>query len=293
MACPGFPRMIENTGFCHGWVVQPDFHGHRVGHIYPDGSSDPGVIHDMSFRGLCQICIVVLIGGLAAVLMPRLISQTAAPASQTAEQAATLVKVTALRDSFVGHVRAAGFTCRIAAPSVQVQPVASFGDYDDATNTVATTDWSLLPPEQRAMFSGMAGPGADEAAAHAMFEDMMHRWMLVHEFAHWWQACRGQMKVTSDRPAFKVGLEADRITLAYWRDVDPTLVAKVTAVTQGVLDHVPNPVPAGENYESYFNKNYETIPPPIRPWFASHMVQTAMAEKPAPTFAQTLNLPMK
>ena len=222
-----------------------------------------------------------------------MMAQTSSPASPSADQAATLVKVTALRDSFIDHVHAAGFTCPIAAPAVQVRDVASFGDYDEATNTVATTDWSLLPPERRAMFFGMVGPGADEAAAHAMFEDTMHRWMLIHEFAHWWQACRGQMNVTSDRPAFTVGLEADRITLAYWRDVDPLLVAKVAAVTQGMLDHVPSPVPAGQSYESYFNQNYKTIPPPLRPWFASHMVLTAMAEKPPPTFAQTLKLSTK
>jgi len=67
----------------------------------------------------------------------------------------------------------------------------------------------------------------------------------------------------------------------------------MAAVTQGMRDHMPSPVPAGETYESYFDKNYETLPPQVHPWFAAHMILAAMAEKPVPTFAQTLQLSTK
>jgi hypothetical protein len=219
-----------------------------------------------------------------------LLAQSPSPLSQESERSATLARIISLRDNFVARVHASAPTCTIAAPKMEVRDVPSFGDYDDATNTISTTDWTLLPQERKAVFFQMGGPGADEAAVHTTFETTMHRWMLVHELAHWWQACNGKMNFTTNRPPFQVGLEADRITLAYWRQADPQLPTVVAAVVQGMIEQMPSPVPSGASYEDYFNKNYKTLPPNVHPWFAAHMILAACAEKPAPTFDQTLAL---
>ena len=60
-------------------------------------------------------------------------------------------------------------------------------------------------------------------------------------------------------------------------------------VFEQVLSHAPNPVPAGQDVETYFDANYETLgPSPAYPWFQSRMCVTVMDEKPMPTFAQAL-----
>lgn len=167
--------------------------------------------------------------------------------------------------------------------------MTSFGAYDADTNTVATTDWSLLSSGQKATFFQMAGPAANEDSAHAAFEDTMHRSMLVHELAHWWEACH---KGNRQAPLalFQQGVEADRISVAYWRETSPALPAKVAAIAQGLIDHAPNPVPEGQSVQEYFNRNYETIAPSIRPWFGAQLYLAAYREAPHPSLADTLAL---
>ena len=60
-------------------------------------------------------------------------------------------------------------------------------------------------------------------------------------------------------------------------------------VFQGVVAHMPNPVPTGQQVETYFNQNYQTLSPsPAYPWFQSRMNAAAYQETPAPTFASVL-----
>jgi hypothetical protein len=125
-----------------------------------------------------------------------------------------------------------------------------------------------------------------------VFEQAAHGWILVHELGHWWQACRS---VSSSSGPYQVEFGADRISLAYWREVDPAIVATMMPIFQSVLANAPNQVPAGEKVEAYFDKHYQELgPSPAYPWFQSHMNVSAYEEKPAPTFAQTLfSLPGK
>jgi hypothetical protein len=82
---------------------------------------------------------------------------------------------------------------------------------------------------------------------------------------------------------------ANRIALAYWRTVDPTIMDAMMPAFESVLAHAPNPVPAGQNLEAYFNANYQELGPgPAYPWFQSHLVDAAAEEKPAPSFASVL-----
>jgi hypothetical protein len=208
------------------------------------------------------------------------------PVDPKAERDATLVKVTALRDKFIERIHSAGLTCPIPPPTIVVDHIPSFGNYQDETNTLHTSDWFLLNDEERALFFHLAGPGSDEAAAHANFENGVHRWVFSHELGHWWQACR---KAIKDRPPYEVEFGANRIALAYWRETSPVFAEKLTAMFQGLLTNLPDPVPPGKAVEKYFNDNYEKLgPTPSYRWFQSRMIVTASEEQPPPSFAQVL-----
>ena len=214
-------------------------------------------------------------------------AQTASSGAHDAEVNATLAKATAVRDAFVARLHVNGFSCPIPVPTILVEGVPSLGQYDDKTNIIRTSDWTLLNPQERAFFFQLAGPGAKEADVRAMFDKAAHGWIFIHELGHWWQACRNV--TTSNIGPYQVEYGADRISLAYWREEDPAIVATMMPIFQSVVDHARNPVPVGEGVEAYFNKHYQELgPSPAYPWFQSRMNIAAYEEKPAPTFAQSL-----
>jgi hypothetical protein len=238
----------------------------------------------IAFANSTCLALLVLLG---ATFVSMQVSAQAQPAgAHSAEVAATLTHATAVRDAFVARIHAQGFSCPLPVPTILVEDVPSFGQYDEKTNIIRTSDWTLLNPEERAFFFQLAGPGAKEADVRAKFEQGTHGWIFIHELGHWWQACRS---VSSTSGPYQVELGADRISLAYWREVDPAIVDTMIPIFKNVLAHAPNPVPAGEDVEPYFNKHYEQLgPSPAYPWFQSRMNVAAYEEKPSPSFAQTL-----
>src|ERR1700727_1709218 len=150
---------------------------------------------------------------------------------------------------------------------------------------VATALFAQAPASQT-QERELAATLAKATAVRAKFEQGTHGWIFIHELGHWWQACRN---VSFNRDHYQVEYGADRISLAYWREVDPNVVGTMMPIFQNVLANAPNPVPAGEDVETYFNKHYEELgPSPAYPWFQSRMNVAAYEEEPAPTFAQTL-----
>ena len=209
------------------------------------------------------------------------------------DTAATLAEVTATRDAFIARIHALGLKCPLAAPRIAVEDVPSYGQYNDVSNTLRTSDWSLLSPQEMGFAHRIAPPGADEATVRATFQDVAHRWIFIHEMGHWWQACQ-KADVGSGRQPYAIEYEADRIAMAYWNGVDPGLPAKMVVIAQSVIDHAPNPVPTGQAVEGYFNANYQTLgPTPAYPWFQAQMIVTSGKEMPKPTFARALEVGRK
>ena len=199
---------------------------------------------------------------------------------------AAIAELTALRDAYTSRIKADDFTCRIPAPTIVVDSTPSFGNYDDATNILHTAGWTKLSAEQHALFVELAGPNADEAAAHAAFEQIAHRWIFVHELGHWWQACR---HANAKHSNYQIEYGANRIAIAYWREADPGFAGQMMQLFHDFLDHVPSPVPQGQATEPYFNSHYEQLgPTPAYRWFQARMIVDAGDEKPAPTFAKAL-----
>ena len=199
----------------------------------------------------------------------------------------TRAKMTALRDAFVQSVKDAGFTCSIAVPPVLVEDVPSFGSYDDETNTLRTSAWSLLKPEESQMFYHFMGPNATEEIARKEFEDGVHHWVIVHELGHWFQACRGITEKTAKPYAIEFG--ADRIAAAYWNEHDRGVIAHQRPVFEAILHNFPNPVPEGASVEPFFNDHYQELgPTPGYLWFQSRMCLAAFDEKPTPSLKRVL-----
>ena len=242
--------------------------------------------HRHSRRSSSPLSVVLFASIYCMVVATALFAQAPASQAQEKEQAATLAKATAVRDAFVAHIHADGFSCPIPVPTILVEDVPSFGQYDNKTNVIRTSDWTLLNAQERAFFFQLAGPGAKETDVRTTFDKAAHGWIFIHELGHWWQACRN---ANSNSGPYQVEYGADRISLAYWREADPSVVVTMMPIFRSVLDHAPNPVPAGEDVEAYFNKHYQELgPSPAYPWFQSRMNVAAYEEKPAPTLAQSL-----
>ena len=122
------------------------------------------------------------------------------PSPDPATEAATKAKLTALRDAFVGEAKSSGPACTLSTPGIEITDVPSFGNYDPQTNTLRISAWGLLSADQKKLFFHLAGPNADDEAAHRVFDHGTYGWVFVHELGHWWQACM-VTDVSAENPA--------------------------------------------------------------------------------------------
>ena len=216
-------------------------------------------------------------------------SQIAQPGSaiDKLEDQRTMAQLTELRDGFVKQIVTEGFSCPIKPPVIVLRQTPSFGNYDEDSNTVFTSAWHQLSPEEQGFFAHIAGPGADAKAVRTGFEGAAHRWIFIHELGHWWQNCK-KVDRTSDH--YQQEYEANRIAAAYWRKADPAFLARIVGVFHAVYEAGPNPVPEGVDPVKFFNDNYGEALAKTNayPWFQSKMNVGVDAEKPAPTFARAL-----
>jgi len=201
--------------------------------------------------------------------------------------AASKTQAVAMRDAFVTAISAAGFKCAVSPPMVIVKDVFSYGSYDEQTNTLTVSAWSLLSEAAKSRFYRVVGPGATEEAAQTEFETGVYHWVLVHEMAHWWQACQ---RVTNEKQPYAFEYGANRIAAAYWREHDPSVIAHQRGIFKYVLDRVPSPVAAGGSPEAFFDDHYpdKFKSGPEYTWFQAGMCLKVFDETPAPSFAQAL-----
>jgi hypothetical protein len=64
-----------------------------------------------------------------------------------------MIKMIALRDDFIGKIKAMGFTPSLKAPEIVVDNPRSFRNHDDSTNILHTGDWKTLPANLQAIFN--------------------------------------------------------------------------------------------------------------------------------------------
>lgn len=243
----------------------------------------------LNCSGRITAAILLLIAGVTTV------SGAQAPVAYDAKtieasRSAAFAELTQLRDAFVKATAVSGLPCSVTPPKLIIEDVPSYGSYDPDTNSLRSSLWELLQPEEREIFFRMAaqstGAAPNETTARREFETGVHHWVFVHELGHWWQACR---KVNDGRKPYAFEYEADRIAAAYWRENDPKVADHMTEGFQVIVSQMPNPVPAGQDTATYFNDNYEKLgPTPAYVWFQSQMCVKTFAERPRPSFLQAL-----
>lgn len=234
------------------------------------------------YAHLMAICIFVAASASSS-------AQTAIPPSAGTSSSETLMgQLIALRDSFVNQIKAEGFQPSLPPPTIVLDNPPSYGTYENEKNVLHIADWAALAPEDQARFSRVAAMLGGGQTGEQIFEEGVHHWVFVHELSHWWQAC--QHKTGENHYSVEYG--ANRIAAAYWRLKDPAFMERTAKRMATVYAAIPNPIPEGQSPQTYFNDNYEKLgPTPAYRWYQDSMVLKIQAEKPIPSFLQTLQHP--
>ncbi len=193
-------------------------------------------------------------------------------------------RLTVIAEDFERRARSAGSVLTSADPVIVVDTPPQLSMLKD--NAIHVSRWEELTPDVQDFFKRLAAFAGD-ATGQQLFDDMFHRFFFVHELVHWLQL---QAKdYTKDGYQFE--LEANRVTVAYWREKDSAYLSALLARIQRISERLPSPVPAGQDAEQYFNANRSKLGsnPNVYGWFQTRMVVQAGAEQPVPTFSETLH----
>jgi hypothetical protein len=191
-----------------------------------------------------------------------------------------------VRDAFIDRLAQDGFYCRLPAPAIVVADTPLFGEWEKNTDNLITPDWVQLKPEEQAVFTQLAGPGSTDKQARDIFEMEAHHWIFIVETVHWWEGCK---QLTLKLTPYQAELQAARVALAYWRERDPAVVQQLVAIGD-MLAREPSPVPAGQDFATYFNQHYQTTASGKEYlWIQSQFLKELMAEDPEPAVVQAVN----
>lgn len=221
---------------------------------------------------------IVAIIFLATGMITAAFGQNKIPPDTTQQQ------LQAFRDAFIAKIKTIGYTPSLAAPPIAMDNPRSWGNYDDSTNILHTCDWATLPQEQKAVFEHFAQQTGGAMTGKSFFNQAVYKWIFTHELGHWWRKCQHQ-----NTTPYEEEKGANRIAAAYWHEADPAFYTFMVSVFQGMVDHVPSPVPAGQQKEQYLNDNYQNLPGgQSYSWYQSIMNVEVSKEKPFETFKQAI-----
>jgi hypothetical protein len=199
-----------------------------------------------------------------------------------------MTRLNALRDKFISAIKADGFRTRLPAPTIVMDNPPSYGNFEEDKNLLHIAVWSALTDQQRSRFEHLSDLVKNGKSGEQTFEDSVHHWVFVHELGHWWQAC--QRKISNNHYSVEYG--ANRVAAAFWRQSDPDFMQRTEDRMAMVIRALQSPLPEGQTKETYFNDNYERLgPSPGYIWFQYDMVLSVQAERPLPSFKQTLAHP--
>ena len=203
---------------------------------------------------------------------------------------AIFARLTALRDSFIAEVEAAGFKPRLPGPSIVLGNPPSLGYLDEEKNDLHIAVWEAVPAEAQAQFKVFASMLGGGETDQSVFEGAVHRWIFIHELSHWWLCCRNE---NHGKP-YAVEMGANRIGTAYWREKDSQYMDLRALRSRMTKETLPTPVPTGQSPIEYFNDNYHDLArrTPAYAWYQAGMLLEAYNENPVPTFGQVLQRPV-
>jgi len=197
-----------------------------------------------------------------------------------------LIKLTALRNDYTSKITAFGYAFNRKVPEIVMNNPRSFGNYDDSTNVIQTSDWKTTPKEIQDFFSKLAAGMDPGISGQVFFELAVHRWIYIHELGHWWRACQN---VTAD--PYENEKAANRIASAYWKETDPKFYDFMLRYFKAALLHNASPVPPGQSKEQYLKNNYDKLPGgSAYTWYQAMMIVEVSKEKPFESFKQAIQL---
>jgi hypothetical protein len=191
-------------------------------------------------------------------------------------------KLIALRNDFVNRIEAMGYHPSLKPPEIKMDNPPSFGNYNDSTNTLHTSNWGTLSDQDRELFI-RAGKKYGYSGED-YFESSAHRWIFIHELGHWWRACQHQVA-----DSYSSEMAADRIDIAYWRETDTAYSNFSRLRFENYLKAIPDPVPDGQNKQAYLNENYGKLPIPVYIWYQATMIVDGYNEKPIASFRESIS----
>lgn len=195
-------------------------------------------------------------------------------------------QLTALTQDFERRARLAGSAMTLTSPVIVVDTPPQLSMYQSKANTIHASRWEELTLDIQDVLKRWATYAGD-TTEQQLFEDMFHRFFFVHELAHWLQ----RQANDNSNDAYQFELEANRVTVAYWREKDGAFLSTLLARFQRISDRLPSPVPDGQDAEQYFNANRNRLGsnPDVYGWFQTRMVVQAGTERPFRTFSETLH----
>jgi hypothetical protein len=193
------------------------------------------------------------------------------------------------------HVRGIPDTAFLPPPTIRIVTTPQLSFYNN--RTVTEGRFNELPPPVQGVFNQWASFTSDQASGETLFRDSFYRFFFVHELGHWLQARvleargRGEEKwPAADEDFYQDEIQSNRIAIAWWREHDVTYLDRLMADYRQIEAHMPNPVPAGQDKQQFFNANYTKLgsEPDVYGWYQLDLVITAY-DRPKQSFQQVLD----
>jgi hypothetical protein len=212
-----------------------------------------------------------------------------------------LDKLRAIAVQFESEVHLDGFDFRGHEPAILIQTTPGVSSYSVRDNTVREARYEETSAEDKSVFDQQAAFSHEAANGKEFFEQSFYRFFLVHELGHWvsvrvaldrsdagWSDARRQMSMH----VWEQELEANRISVAYWRKHDPAYLTRLVAGYRNILKTWPSPVPAGRDTAEYFDGDYFKTQKPTAQsysWFQFTSILMAYDERPVHTVSEIVS----
>ncbi len=121
-------------------------------------------------------------------------------------------------------------------------------------NTINLPLWSQLSPTLQSFFYKLAN--GDEAEGKKIFGAFFNGYFIARELGHIVQFTKEKGMTNK----YKAAYFANILAILFWREsAYSKQLEKCYNYVNSILKTLPDPVPAGENTEDYFQKNYEKL----------------------------------
>jgi hypothetical protein len=195
------------------------------------------------------------------------------------------------------HLETYGFHSN--PPKVTIETTQAICMFSARDNQVRLSRYTEVPEADRDVFDQQAMLSRTFVSGEDFFNQSFYRFFFVHELGHWvsirvaqerhdagWPEARKQMS----QHLWQQELEANRISVAYWREQDPEYLGRLMSAFRSILRTWPNPVPPGTGIADYFNGDYQKTSPDAKSfsWFQLTSALQAYDEKPVQTFERLI-----